>query len=231
MTTRNIWLTLIALALTAPLMAMDSLNMPTGNSQAAGNAEMNFILVTQDRKVDLGGNVKMDDMRYSKLFVGVTEKLNIDLVNVDIKDAANHTIGNVYYTLAREKMERPSLLVGVTNITGENWLGGVEYNGNPDNDDPSPFAVGAKTIRKPAGKPSLSDPMIRVHLGYGTKFHGDQFFGQIQVKVHPKFVAVAQEYKSMPTYIGTVQLADNLQISGGTMDGNAFYRIGGAFQW
>ncbi len=226
----------IALALTlitvmvAPSWAMDSLNMPTGNGLKPGDTEINFIYVNQPHRENALGETRLDDMRYLKLFTGVTDRLQVDVDSVDIKDADSYWEVNAYYTAVEEALDHPSLVVGATNLLGQDWLGGSDFGGNPDNDDPSLFALIACTINK-TPKPSPADPVVRLHLGWGNNFHGDEFFGALQIKLHPRVIAVVQNYKSMPTFIGTVRVTDELQVSAGTMDGYPFYRAGGVVSW
>lgn len=220
----------LLLAFALPSQAMDSLNMPTGNAMKPGTSELNFIYVTQPLKVNRAGQVKVDDMRYVKLFTGVTDRLQVDVDYLDIAHADSYGILNAYYTVFKETPEHPSLVVGGTNLTGSDWLGGTDFGGNPDYDDPSFFALGAYNLAKPA-KPSWKTPLVRLHLGWGNNFHDEELFGMLQLKFDPRFTAVVQNYKSMPTYIGTYQVTDDMQVSIGTMDSNFFWRVGGVLKW
>ena len=221
---------LFGIALALPAFAMDSLNMPTGNLMKSGQSELNLIYVNQPQKRNPAGTIKVDDMRYAKLFTGVTDRLQVDVDYLDIAHAGDYVVLNAYYALVKETPAHPSLVVGATNLTGEDWLGGSDFGGNPDNDDPAPFVLGAYTLAR-SPKPSLKQPTVRLHVGWGDKFHDDKLFGMLQVKFHPRLVAVAQNYKGMPTYIGTVQATEDIQLSAGTMDGNTFWRIGGVMKW
>jgi len=221
---------LFAVALAVPAFAMDSLNMPTGNFMKPGEYELNFIYVNQPQKRNPAGQIKVDDMRYGKVFTGLTGRLQVDVDYLDIDHAGDYTILNAYYAVAKETASHPSLVVGATNLTGEDWLAGSDFGGDPANDDPAPFILGAYTLAR-SPKPSLKAPIVRLNLGWGDKFHDDRLFGSLAVKFHPRLTAVAQNYKGMPTYIGTVQVTDNLQVSAGTMDSNTFWRIGGVLRW
>jgi len=222
-------LTLVAV-MAAPSWAMDSLNMPTGNGLKPGDTEVNFIYVNQPHRENALGQTRLDDLRFLKFFTGVTDRLQVDVDTVDISHADSYWEVNAYYTLLKESADRPSLVLGATNLFGQDWLGGSDFGGNLDNDDPSLFGLAAYTVHKTAA-PSLTDPMVRLHLGWGNNFHGDDFFGMVQVKLHPRVMLVAQNYKTMPTFIGTVQVTDELQVSAGTMDGYPFYRAGGVLSW
>lgn len=230
MSTRLLIALPLLVALAIPACAMDSLNMPTGNAMKPGTSELNFIYVNQLRKTNPAGQIKMDDLRYVKLFTGVTDRLQLDVDHVDIAHADNYTVLNAYYTVIKETPDHPSLIVGAWNLTGADWLGGRDFGGNPDYDDPSFFALGAYNLAKPK-KPTWKTPLVRLHLGWGEGWHDEELFGALQLKFDPRIAAVIQNYKSMPTYIATYQLTDDLQVSAGTMDGNTFWRAGGVFKW
>ncbi len=227
---KNLLVLALAVCLAVPAVAMDSLNMPTGNGMKAGASELNFIYVNQKQKKNPAGQVKIDDMRYTKLFSGVSDRIQIDLDYLDIENAGDYWMLNGYYTVVKETPAHPSLILGATNITGEDWLGGRDFGGNPDYDDPSLFALAAYTLAK-TKTPNLKTPVVRLHIGWGDNFHDEEFFGMLQVKVHPRVIGVIQNYKSMPTYVGTYQVTDTVQASVGTMDGNTFYRVGGVLKW
>jgi hypothetical protein len=209
---------------------MDALNMPIGNGLKPGTSELNFIYVVQPQKKNPAGQVRVDDMRYTKLFTGVTDRLQVDVDFLDISHADNYAILNAYYTALKENAQRPSLILGATNLTGEDWLGGRDFGGDPDNDDPSAFVLSAYTVM-PSKRPSLSEPMVRLHLAWGDNFHGDRFFGMLQFKVHPRVGGAIQNYKGMPIYGLTYQATDRMQVSSGTVGGSFFWRVGGVFDW
>lgn len=213
-----------------PSLAMDSLNMPTGNFMKPGESELNFIYVNQPLRRNPAGQIKIDDMRYAKLFTGITDRLQLDVDYLDIAHAGDYIELNAYYALVKETPEHPSLIVGATNLTSSDWLGGSDFGGDPDNDEPAPLVMGAYTLARSA-KPTWEKPMVRLHLGWGDKFHGDDLFGMLQFKFHPRLMAVVQNYRGVPTYIGTVQATDDIQLSAGTMDGNTFWRVGGVMKW
>jgi hypothetical protein len=225
-----VYIALLALFAAAPLYAMDSLNMPTGNAMAPESSEANFIYINMSQKRSPAGEVKVDDLRYYKIFSGITDRLQFDVDHLDIKHAGDYTEANVYYTVLKERADRPKIAIGATNITSEDWIGGSDFGGNPDYDDISPFVVAAKTVLK-SPKPSLENPIVRLHMGYGDNFHDEEIFGQVQMKLHPRFGVMAQTYKSMPTYGATFQAAEDFQVSAGTMDGNVFYRAGYRTDW
>lgn len=221
-----------AFVLTAasPLLAMDSLNMPVGNAMQPGTSELNCIYVTQPEKRNPLGLVRVDDMRYLKLFTGVTDRLQLDVDYLNISHADDYVIVNAYYTVLKETAQRPALIVGATNIAGAEWLGGRDFGGSAENDDPSALFLGAYTVL-PSRRPSLSEPMVRLHLGWGDDFHGDRFFGMVQFKIHPRLGGAVQNYRGMPVYGLTFQATDQTQLSAGTIGGNVFWRVGGVFQW
>lgn len=226
--------TFVSVALAAvslvPVWAMDSLNMPTGNFQPAGRSELNFILVTQPRRANMQGNTKIDDMYYTKLFTGITDRLNLDIVNLNIKDAAEHTIVNAYFRVLDETPERPAVTVGVSNLTGSDWLGGTQYGGDSENDNPYVFAVLSYTALK-SRRPSLTEPVVRLHVGWGDGFHDEKLFGQVQFRVHPRVGGFVQSYRELYAVGLTWFASDGIAVSSGLMDDEAWYRLGTWIEW
>lgn len=169
-------------------------------------------------------------MYYVKLFTGVTDRLNLDVVNLNIRDAADHTIVNAHYRVLDETPRSPSLTVGVGNLTASDWLGGTQYGGDSDNDNPYGFGVLSYTaLRSP--RPSLQQPIVRVHVGWGTGFHNEDLFGQVQFKVHPRVGGFVQSYRNLYATGLTWQAGDDLAVSAGLMDDEPWYRLGTWIDW
>jgi len=77
----------------------------------------------------------------------------------------------------------------------------------------------------------LKNPAIRLHLGYGTKEHDDDFFGGVQAQVCPWGGFAILNYQGDPAYMATAIAANpkGLEATLGTKAGSWFARVG--YQW
>ena len=217
---------ILAVGLAVPVMAGDIVAMPTGNMMPARTAELNYIYWKADttapampdgydgtKSVYLGG---ASHANIYEAFVGVTDWLEVDVLRFDVPGSDALTEGNVYIRLLKETAEHPSLIVGTTNFTGSDWIGG---------DDVSPFILGAYNINVPQGPPTLNDPLVRAHLAWGDKFHGG-FFGGLQFLFAPRIGAAVFNYQGAPSYVGVYRAAKWLELRAGWKTGSPFYSAG-----
>ena len=218
MTARALFVTLVIFALATPLFAGDIILMPTANTVAGGDVELNAIY----QKMAPSGSD--NDMLVGEAFIGLHDRLEADVVYVNTRgdDTDDFTEVNLYGTLFKESVKHPSLVLGVTNVFESDFLGG--------SDEASWFAVSGWTLQNPE-KLSWAVPMVRVHLGYGAKFHRDRAFGGVQLKFAPRFGAAALNYQSKWMFMGTYNVGKSLETSLGINDGNLFYRAGLSFGW
>ncbi|MCE5218294.1 hypothetical protein LLH03_14820 [bacterium] len=224
MTRRAVFVAILALALTAPVFAGDIIAMPTGNTVAPKDIELNAIWWKQPPSGTSG------DILVGEAFFGVMDRVELDVLYADVRDAESVTEVNAYVTLLKETPKTPSFIVGCTNVTGADWLGGTKFGGPSDNDDPSFFAVSSYNLAAPA-VPSFKTPMIRLHLGWGNNWHGDELFGGVQFKVYPNFGGAILNYQSNPAYMLTWQPCKTMEVTGGTNGGETFFRVGGFLHW
>lgn len=219
-----------AVGLAVPVFAGDIVAMPTGNMQAAGTAELNYIYwdaVTPgytppyltSKELFLGG---ASHANIYEAFVGVTDWLEIDGIHFDIPGGESYTEANVYLRLLKETAEHPSIILGATNITGADWVDG--------NDDVSPFVLGAYNIHVPEGCPSFNDPLVRLHMAWGDKFH-DGLFGGVQMLFTPRFGAAVFNYQGDPSYVGVYTVNKMLELRAGWKTGSPFYSAGLDFKF
>ena len=250
---RSAVMVVIALALAAPLFAGDIVSMPTGNTVQPGKVELNAIWWNLPPTSGPADNVMVGE-----LFVGIIDRVELDLLYADVKDDVvfgpgidvidNYFEANLYVTLLKEDATHPSLIVGATNVFGSDWIGGGVYGaveeegvgsahagrvllgGNPDYDEPSLFLLTSYNLAAPA-QITWNTPLIRAHLGYGNKYHDSEFFGGVQFKINPAFGGAILNYKSNPAYMATFAPAPWLELTAGTIGGDTFYRAGGFLGW
>lgn len=201
-----------AVGLAIPAFAGDIIAMPTGNMMPARTVELNYINWQNITPMNADANI-------FEGFVGVTDWLELDVLHFDLTGGGSGvTEANAYLRLIKESADHPSLIVGATNITGSDWIMG--------NDEVSPFVVGAYNISCPAGRPTFNDPLVRMHLGWGDKFHGDQWFGGVQMLFTPRLGAAAFNYQGQPSYLGVYTVSKWLELRAGWKSGTPFYSAG-----
>ena len=199
----------VAVGLAAPVFAGDIVAMPTANMQPAQTAEFNYIR-WNDIVPDVNANIYEG-------FVGVTDWLEIDALRFDPTAGDSRTEANVYVRLLKETAQHPSVVIGATNITGATWVDGK--------DDVSPFVVGAYNVNVPAGRPTFNDPLVRLQMAWGDKFH-DGFFGGVQALFTPRLGAAVFNYQGLPSYLGVYTVNKTLELRAGWKSGTPFYSAG-----
>ncbi|MEN6549550.1 MAG: hypothetical protein ABFE07_26190 [Armatimonadia bacterium] len=204
---------IMAVGLAVPAFAGDIVAMPTGNMMAKDAFEFNYIFWD----LDTPPGPAPDNAQIGEFFYGVTDRLEVDLLTVDVENDHQYTEGNIYYALVKEKPGKPSLIVGATNITGSKWLG---------DDRVSPFYLSAYNIHVPQGKPTFNDPLVRVHVAWGDNYHGDAFFGGFQFLFTPRIGAAAFSYNHNPSYVGVYRAGRDLELRTGWKSGSPFYSFG-----
>jgi hypothetical protein len=215
---------LVAVALVGlvlPALAGDIVDMPTANSVAPRHVETNYIHwdlsnpVYEVRSAVHGGPPRFADIY--EVFVGVMDRVELDVDVADLENVKTFTEANLYLTAIRETGDHPSLIVGATNILGNDWTDGK--------DKISPFALSAYNIHLPEGPPTPNDPLVRLHLGWGDEYH-QGWFGGVQFLFVPRFGAAAFSYQGQPAYMGTVNFGRRFELTYGTKNGDPFYRGG-----
>jgi len=225
MARRALIVAVVAVVMAAPAFAGDIVAMPTGNMVAPHNVELNGIWWEQAASEGPG-----DYITIGEAFIGVVDRIELDVIYADVKDVDSYTEVNLYGTVLKETAQTPSLIVGVTNLLGADWLpGAAKYPGTDD--DMSVFALSSYNLLAPQGPPSLQHPLVRVHLGWGSGWHDDEFFGGVQFLVHPKLGGAILNYKSMPAYMLTCKPLDSVEATVGYLGGDVFYRVGGFLTW
>lgn len=211
MTGRALIAVTVALMLAAPVLAGDIIGIPTGNTVAPGDLELNAIYLNG---APSGGD---GDLEIGEAFLGIMDRVELDAIHVRERGGDNYTEVNGYLTLVKEAASHPSLIVGASNLLGSDWVTG--------NDDVSWFAVSSFNLATPEAI-TPQTPAVRLHLGYGAKDHGDRAFAGIQFKTAPNFGGAIFTYNAMMHYMLTWAPCKRAELSAGVIDGDAFYRLG-----
>jgi hypothetical protein len=230
--------TLALLVASASLaLAGDVVAMPTGNPLAPNTAEINYIYWDTEAINTPAGTVR-DFINIGEVFVGITDWLELDYLYVapqgwDRVANQDHVDElNAYFTVVKERPGKPSLILGATNITGSAWLPSTQRPDPAYGDDRlSPFAVSACNVLMPEGPPTWKDPLVRLHLGYGTRWHESRFFGAAQVLLDPKYGFGIFNYQGQPAYLAAYMPYPNLELHAGWDHGDPVYHLGYFFSW
>lgn len=214
------WLLVVTLmlGLSLPVWAGDIVDMPTGNMVKAGHYEFNYIYWDLDTPPGPAPN----QAQIFENFIGVTDWLEVDVNIMDLQGVDTYTSVNAYLKLRPETEDWCSLIVGATNVLGSKW---------PTDDRVSPFVLTAYNLMVPqGGPPSFKNPLLRLHLGYGSKYH-DGMFGGFQGLIHPKVGFAVLNYQHQPSYMVTLIPGRSLEVTLGTKNGDPFARLGYFGSW
>jgi hypothetical protein len=177
-------LLLVALA-AGTALAGDIVTVPTANQVRAGEADVAiyYISVDNDSLVAPVQPLGIDFVRAQTLYVGLTDRLELDVHRYDVDVLGAETIFNATYVLQHESMSRPIVV-----------LGGRDLSRAYDN--ASYFVSAAKTLNPPVGGPPTK-PVVRLHLSLGTEDNTlfaeerhEGLFGGLQVLLRPSSPAV-----------------------------------------
>ena len=211
----------LCLALTAPVWAENVISMPVADHPGAGNAELHFIYW------DLGGPPGPENGQISQFFVGVTDRLEIDLQNWKFQGLDSMNVVDGYYWLVKESPKHPSLVVGATNLFGEDLPPSPEGAGFDNR--VSPFVIGAYNIGVPAGPPTLGDPLVRLYMGFGWRWHDNDPFGGLLFVVDPKVALAVLNYQGQPAYLAAYKPTPRTEIHVGWFHGEPLVHLGWNF--
>ncbi|MBU0611599.1 MAG: hypothetical protein KKI08_27220 [Armatimonadetes bacterium] len=215
------WVVLALIAvmvLAAPAIAGDIVDMPTGNMVAPNHAEINYIFWD----LDTPPGPAPDYIHIFEGFVGVTDWAELDVIVADVENDDTYVKFNGYVRVLPEGPNKPSLIVGATNLFASDW---------PGNDEFSPFVLSSYNLMTPAGPPKLSDPLVRLHLAYGWEANGDQFFGGVQFLVTPKLGGAVFNYQDQPAYVAVYRPTKTWELRAGFKEGDPFYSAGAFLDW
>lgn len=166
-------------------LAGDIVTVPTANQLAAGEVDFALYYISVDNGSLIAPLRPMgiDAVRVQTIYVGVTDKVEVDAHRYDVDELGVATIWNATVVLQAEDMERPEVVLGGRDLSRE--YGKASY-----------FVSAAKTLNPPIGGPP-TEPIIRLHLSLGTEdntLFGEErhegLFGGLQVLFRPSNPAV-----------------------------------------
>lgn len=184
---RSVVLVTAALLLTAgAAFPGDIVTVPTANQLGQGQMDAAYYYIGLDAPPGAPENVQVQTY-----YLGLTDKLEVDVHRYDIDLVGGDTIVNATWALLRETPVTPDVVVGGRNILG------TQVGLDPRSDKTSWFVTAAKTLKLPAmGPPTI--PIIRLHAGLGTKDYtllGEDrhagIFGGVQALLTPEIGAIA----------------------------------------
>ena len=217
-------LLLVALAAGAAL-AGDIVTVPTANQVKAGEIDVAdyYIFVDSDSLVSPLDQMDIEFVRAQTLYVGLTDKVEVDVHRYDADNPAGipplavHTIFNATYLLQEETLQRPAVVLGGRDLSRE--YGHASWH-----------ISAAKTLNPPmAGPPT--EPIIRLHLSVGTEdntLFGEErhegLFGGVQVVMRPAnpFLGLIGLYDGQDVITGVTVVPEPgwPTIKGGTYGGH-----------
>jgi hypothetical protein len=166
-------------------MAGDIVTVPTANQVKAGEVDLAMYYIDLDTGslVAPAREANLEFVRAQTVYIGVTDKLEIDAHRYDVDVMGVKTIFNSTYVVQGENLKRPIVVVGGRDLSRE--YGHASW-----------FISTAKTINPPVGGPPTK-PIIRLHLSLGTEDNTllgegrhEGLFGGVQALVHPSFPQV-----------------------------------------
>ncbi|MCJ7750389.1 MAG: hypothetical protein MUQ65_04770 [Armatimonadetes bacterium] len=179
-------LALVLVALGAgTAMAGDIVTVPTANQVKAGEIDVAdyYIFVDQDALIDPLQPLGIDFVRVQTFYMGLTDKVEVDVHRYDVDVAGVNTIFNATYLVLEEDAQRPNVVLGGRDLSNE--YGHASY-----------FVSAAKTLNPPVAGPP-TEPIIRLHLSLGTEDNTlfgegrhEGLFGGVQILLRPSNPAV-----------------------------------------
>jgi len=219
------------MAMSAPLvLAGDIIAMPTGNLVPPQTAELHYIYWNREPISTPGGPVR-DYLNIGEVHAGIVDRLELDALFVNTQGLDDVWELNAYYALVPESREHPSLIVGATNLTENDWLPSSMKTGPQGDNRVSAFVVSAYNFLPAAGPPSLNDPLLRLHAGWGENWHENRFFGAAQILVHPQVGFGIFTYQGKPAYLASYKPVPWLELNAGWDQGDPVYHIGYTKTW
>ena len=179
-------LVLLLLALSAGAsLAGDIVTVPTANQLKAGQFDAAYYYIFVDDGALMAGlrPLDIDYVRAQTLYVGLTDKVELDIHRYDVNGLGADTIFNSTVVLLPEDQMKPEVVLGGRDLSAV--YGHASF-----------FVSAAKTINPPVAGPPTK-PIVRLHLSLGTKdktlfgenrHHG--LFGGVQVLYRPTYPMV-----------------------------------------
>jgi hypothetical protein len=159
--------------------------VPTANQLKAGEVDVAvyYISVDQGSLIPPLQPMDVDYVRFQTLYVGVTDKVELDAHRADVDVLGAETIWNATVVLQQEDLRRPMMVLGGRDLS--RVYGHASY-----------FLSAAKTLNPPTEGPP-TEPIIRLHLSLGTEdntLFGEErhegIFGGVQCLLRPANPAI-----------------------------------------
>ena len=211
--------------------ADDIVTMPTANQLKAGQVDAAGYYLT----LHVGAPPNPQFVQYQTLYVGVTDKLEIDAHRSAVDNNETATILVASFKLLSEGPQQPDLVVGCRNLAGT--ATSLDNPGTPAIDEraksekQSYFLSAAKTLFFNPKKPG--PPLVRAHLSVGTedwtllgeKRH-EGIFGGLQFLLHPEVgLVVENDGRDTITALTLMPKNTGLTFKGGTYGKNSWVGV------
>lgn len=200
--------------------ADDIVTMPTANQLKAGEVDAAAYYLTLDFP-----SAAPQYVQYQTLYVGLTDKLELDVHRSSVDKNETGTIFVASYKVLAESPTTPDMVIGCRNIGGtptslNNPATSLDERGKSK--DRSYFVSAAKTYFLNPAAPGA--PLVRVHLSVGTedwtilgKKRHEGVFGGLQFLFRPELGMVMQnDGRDFITGITIMPKNTGLTIKGGT---------------
>jgi hypothetical protein len=160
--------------------AGDIVTVPTANQVKAGEIDVAdyYIFVDNDALIEPIRPLDIDFVRAQTFYMGLTDKLEIDVHRYDVDVLGVESIYNATYVIHEEDMKRPIVVIGGRDLS--NVYGHASY-----------FVCSAKTLNPPVEGPPTG-PIYRLHVSVGTEDNTlfgegrhEGLFGGIQILFRP----------------------------------------------
>jgi hypothetical protein len=185
-----------------------------------------YISVDRDSLIPPLRPLGIDYVRAQTVYIGLTDKLELDAHRYDIDVLGAATIWNATYVLQSEDPTRPIVVLGARDMT-------EVY------DDASYFISAAKTLNPPIGGPP-TEPIYRLHLSLGTEDNTlfgeprhEGLFGGVQIVMRPAdpFLGVIGLYDGQDVITGVTCVPEPgwPTLKGGTFGGHWWVGISYTF--
>lgn len=206
------------LMLAGSVLADDIVTMPTANQLKQGEVDVAAYYLKLDMP-NAGPHPAPQFVDYQTLYVGLTDRLEVDAHRADVQRDRDATIIVASYKVLGETQALPDVVIGCRNLFGTATTNNPAVKGKSD--DQSYFICGAKTLFMNPAKPG--PPLVRVHVGLGTEdwtllgeVRHRGLFGGLQFLFRPDVGAVVEnDGQDMITGLTIMPKGTGLTIKGG----------------
>ncbi len=216
---RYAFLVLALLMAAGCAIADDIVTMPTANQLKKGEVDAAVYYIKLDTP-----SVQPQSVNYQTLYVGLTDKIELDAHRSDVDKDKDSTILVASYKVLDETQKLPDVVIGCRNLAG------VTTTNNPilksRSEKESYFACAAKTFFLNPAKPGA--PLVRVHAALGTEdwtllgeVRHRGLFGGLQFLLRPDIGAVIEnDGQDIITALTIMPKGTGLTIKGGGFGDN-----------